>query len=235
MLYSNTPAVDPTTGLNQAVFSDAYDSEGDNFYAFALGQRVSQASAFTVDSIRFWGISEYVFGGPQNELSSNIIAIQVGIFRITPGNPDFPVAESNSSQQALWTLSRSQFSQLATGNSVDVGGTLSPVFQMDAILQGSLTLAAGDYMVTVGGVLANPDGDAFAWVDGNFDGGNPATQAYGTRANQPGEWGRWIALPNTPDSQASGSLVLFGSQVPAPAAIALLGAAGLARRRRRAH
>ncbi len=237
LLYSNAPATDPETGLDQAVFSDSYDSQGDNFYSFALGQKFSQVTNFTVKSLSFWGVSEYVFGGSQAQLSSNIIAIQVAIFRITPGNPEFPLAEGESSQEATWTLSRSQFTQVATGSSVDVGGSLSPVFRMDAALSGAFELAAGDYMITIGGVLQDPDGDAFAWVDGEYDGGNPATQAYGTRANQPGEWGRWIALDQAPDPSASGAVMLFGqgTPVPGPAAIALLGLAGRASRRRRAH
>ena len=237
LLYSNAPATDAATGLDQAVFSDAYDSEGDYFYSFALGQRFSQVTDFTVKSMRFWGVSEYIFGGSQAALSSNIIAIQVAIFRITPGNPEFPLAEGETSQQAIWTLSRSQFSQVATGNNVDIDGTLSPVFQMDAALSGAFQLAAGDYMITIGGVLDNAEGDAFAWVDGEFDGGNPATQAYGTRANQPGEWGRWIGLAQAPEPSASGAVMLFGqgTPVPGPAALALLGLAGRASRRRRTH
>ena len=235
LLYSNAPATDPATGLDQAVFSDAYDSEGDYFNSFALGQRFSQVNDFTVKSLSFWGVSEYSFGGSQAQLSSNIIAIQVAIFRITPGNPEFPLAEGESSQEATWTLSRSQFTQVATGASVDVGGSLSPVFRMDAALSGAFELAAGDYMITIGGVLKDPEGDAFAWVDGEFDGGNPATQAYGTRANQPGEWGRWIALQQAPDPSASGAVALYGTQVPGPAAIALLGLAGRTTRRRRTH
>jgi hypothetical protein len=209
-----------------------------NFKQFyARGQRFSQVTDFTVKSMRFWGVSEYIFGGSQAELSSNIIAIQVAIFRITPGNPEFPLAEGETSQQAIWTLSRSQFTQLATGNSVDIDGTLSPVFQMDAALSGAFQLAAGDYMITIGGVLDNAEGDAFAWVDGAFDGGNPATQAYGTRANQPGEWGRWIGLAQAPEPSASGAVMLFGqgTPVPGPAALALLGLAGRASRRRRTH
>jgi hypothetical protein len=220
------PAVnDPTSGFNvqDGTFSDALQSGGNYFYSQAIGQSFSVGSgqSSTITDIAFWGSSEYIQSSTpwnQTALSSNIISVQIAILRTDTGTSDFPIVQS-------WTIQTGQFSQVLTGNYT--AGTLSPVFLLSTVLAGNYTLGAGNYMITIGGVLNNPDGDSFAWTDGLADGSLPATQAYATVGDTPTEWGSWIPISDG----TSGAFVLNG--VPAPGAVALLAMAGLRGRRRR--
>ena len=106
---------------------------------------------------------------------------------------------------------------------------LSPVFQLSTALSGNKTLIGGDYLLSIGGLLTDPDADAFAWTDGQDDGSLPATQAYATVGDIPTEWGRWSPAGDG----TSGAFVLNGTVVPAPGVLALMGLAGATRRRRR--
>ena len=220
------PAVqDPVSGftVQDGTFSDALQSGGSYFYSQAIGQSFSVASgqSSTITDISFWGSSEYFQSTTpwnQTALSSNIISMQIAILRTDTGTSDFPIVHS-------WTIQTGQFSQVLTGNYT--AGTLSPVFLLSTVLAGNYTLGAGNYMITIGGVLNNPDGDSFAWTDGLTDGSVPATQAYATVGDTPTEWGSWIPISDG----TSGAFVLNG--VPAPGAVALLAMAGLRGRRRR--
>ena len=220
------PAVqDPVSGftVQDGTFSDALQSGGNYFYSQAIGQSFSVASgqSSTITDISFWGSSEYFQSTTpwnQTALSSNIISMQIAILRTDTGTSDFPIVHS-------WTIQTGQFSQVLTGNYT--AGTLSPVFLLSTVLAGNYTLGAGNYMITIGGVLNNPDGDSFAWTDGLADGSVPATQAYATVGDTPTEWGSWIPISDG----TSGAFVLNG--VPAPGAVALLAMAGLRGRRRR--
>ena len=220
------PAVqDPVSGftVQDGTFSDALQSGGSYFYSQAIGQSFSVASgqSSTITDISFWGSSEYFQSTTpwnQTALSSNIISMQIAILRTDTGTSDFPIVHS-------WTIQTGQFSQVLTGNYT--AGTLSPVFLLSTVLAGNYTLDAGNYMITIGGVLNNPDGDSFAWTDGLADGSLPATQAYATVGDTPTEWGSWIPISDG----TSGAFVLNG--VPAPGAVALLAMAGLRGRRRR--
>ena len=220
------PAVnDPTSGFNvqDGTFSDALQSGGNYFYSQAIGQSFSVGSgqSSTITDIAFWGSSEYIQSSTpwnQTALSSNIISVQIAILRTDTGTSDFPIVQS-------WTIQTGQFSQVLTGNYT--AGTLSPVFLLSTVLAGNYTLGAGNYMITIGGVLNNPDGDSFAWTDGLADGSAPATQAYATVGDTPTEWGSWIPISDG----TSGAFVLNG--VPGPGAVALLAIAGLRGRRRR--
>ncbi len=220
------PAVqDPVSGftVQDGTFSDALQSGGNYFYSQAIGQSFSVASgqSSTITDISFWGSSEYFQSTTpwnQTALSSNIISMQIAILRTDTGTSDFPIVHS-------WTIQTGQFSQVLTGNYT--AGTLSPVFLLSTVLAGNYTLDAGNYMITIGGVLNNPDGDSFAWTDGLADGSVPATQAYATVGDTPTEWGSWIPISDG----TSGAFVLNG--VPAPGAVALLAMAGLRGRRRR--
>ena len=220
------PAVnDPTSGfaVQDGTFSDALQSDGSYFYSQAIGQSFSVGSgqSSTITDIAFWGSSEYIQSSTpwnQTALSSNIISVQIAILRTDTGTSDFPIVQS-------WTIQTGQFSQVLTGNYT--AGTLSPVFLLSTVLAGNYTLGAGNYMITIGGVLNNPDGDSFAWTDGLADGSLPATQAYATVGDTPTEWGSWIPISDG----TSGAFVLNG--VPAPGAVALLAMAGLRGRRRR--
>ena len=146
--------------------------------------------------------------------------MQIAILRTDTGSSNFPIVQS-------WTIQTGQFSQVLTGNYT--AGTLSPVILLSTVLAGNYTLGAGNYMITIGGVLNNPDGDAFAWTDGLADGSLPATQAYATVGDTPTEWGTWIPISDG----TSGAFELNGVTVPAPGAVALLAMAGLRGRRRR--
>ena len=220
------PAVnDPTSGFNvqDGTFSDALESGGNYFYSQAIGQSFSVGSgqSSTITDIAFWGSSEYIQSSTpwnQTALSSNIISMQIAILRTDTGTSDFPIVQS-------WTIQTGQFSQVLTGNYT--AGTLSPVFLLSTVLAGNYTLGAGNYMITIGGVLNNPDGDSFAWTDGLADGSLPATQAYATVGDTPTEWGSWIPISDG----TSGAFVLNG--VPGPGAVALLAITGLRGRRRR--
>ena len=220
------PAVnDPNSGfaVQDGTFSDALQSDGSYFYSQAIGQSFSVGSgqSSTITDIAFWGSSEYFQSTTpwtQTALSSNIISMQIAILRTDTGTSDFPIVQS-------WTIPTGQFLQQLTGNYT--AGTLSPVFRLSTVLAGNYTLGAGNYMITIGGVLNDPDGDSFAWTDGLADGSLPATQAYATVGDTPTEWGSWIPISDG----TSGAFVLNG--VPAPGAVALLAMAGLRGRRRR--
>jgi hypothetical protein len=220
------PAVnDPTSGFNvqDGTFSDALESGGNYFYSQAIGQSFSVGSgqASTITDIAFWGSSEYIQSSTpwnQTALSSNIVGMQIAILRTDTGTSNFPIVHS-------WTIQTGQFSQVLTGNYT--AETFSPVFRLSSVLAGNYTLGAGNYMITIGGVLNDPDGDSFAWTDGLADGSLPATQAYATVGDTPTEWGIWIPVSDG----TSGAFVLNG--VPAPGAVALLAMAGLRGRRRR--
>lgn len=221
------PVFDPGTGWNlqDGVFSDALQSNGNYNYSQALAQsfRVNEGQAATVSGLRFWGFSEYLASSTpwlQTSLSSNIVAIQVSILRADAGTPVFPVVQS-------WTLQIGQVQQALTGNYVPT--IFSPVFQLTANLAGNVTLGSGQYVISIGGVLNNPDGDAFGWLDGQADGSLPSTQAYATVGDSAGQWGTWIAV----DDGTSGAFELQGEVIPAPGALAVLAVAGAARRRRR--
>ena len=216
---------DPTTGyyVQDGTFSDALQSDGNYYYSQAIGQSFSVGSgqSSTITDIAFWGSSEYQQSTTpwnQTALSSNIISMQIAILRTDTGTSDFPIVHS-------WTIQTGQFSQVLTGNYT--AATYSPIFRLSSVLAGNFTLGAGNYMITIGGVLNNPDGDSFAWTDGLADGSAPATQAYATVGDTPTEWGTWIPISDG----TSGAFVLNG--VPAPGAVALLALTGLRGRRRR--
>lgn len=221
-----TPTFDPGTGWNvqDGVFSDALQSNGNYYYSQALAQsfRVDAGQVATVSGVRFWGFSEYIASSTpwlQTSLSSNVVAIQVAILRADAGTPVFPVVQS-------WTLQIGQVQQVLTGNYVPT--IFSPVFQLTAALGGNVSLGSGQYVISIGGVLTNPNGDAFGWTDGQADGSLPSTRAYATVGDSPGQWGTWVTV----DDGTSGSFELQGEVIPAPGAIALLALAGRTRRRR---
>ena len=219
------PTTDPVTGwqMRDGTFSDALSSGGFYFYSQALGQKFSVGNGDTavIGAIDFWGSTEYINSAQpwtETSLSSNVYAIQVSILRITAGDTQYPVVHS-------WTISTQSITQTLTGTYVPE--VLSPVFQLSTALSGNKTLTGGDYVLTIGGLLNNPDGDAFAWTDGIADGSLPASQAYATVGDISTEWGRWTPV----NTGVSGAFVLTGT--PAPGALALLGLAGATRNRRR--
>jgi hypothetical protein len=221
------PAAQDTTGIyvQNGTFSDALQSDGSYYYSQAIGQSFSVGSgqSSTITDIAFWGSSEYLQSTTpwnQTALSSNIIGMQIAILRIDNDPANFPIVHS-------WTIQTGQFSQVLTGNYTTE--TFSPVFRLSSVLAGEITLGAGNYMITIGGVLNNPEGDSFAWTAGLANGSVPATQAYATVGDTPTEWGTWIPIADN----TSGAFVLNGINVPAPGVATLLAMAGLRGRRRR--
>ena len=220
-----TPVVDPASGrlVQDATFSDSLQSQGGYFYSQALAQRFNVAApSWTLTSLSAWGASEYIGQDPltQTALSANITALQVSILRLEGTTGQYPSVAS-------WTIPIAQIQQLQ--QQTYTPGIYSPVFRLDMALANNVTLATGSYILTVGGVLADPDGDAFAWVDGQADGSLPGTQAFFTTGDVASDWGFWAPVTDG----TSGAFELRGNAVPAPGALAALALAGAARRRRR--
>lgn len=221
-----TPVLDPAGSgrfVQDATFSDSMQSQGGYFYSQALAQRFNVAApSWTLTTMSAWGASEYINqNGPvQTALSANITAIQVSILRLEGTTGQYPTV-------ANWTIPISQVTQVQAPTFTT--GIYSPVFRLDMALANNVTLSTGSYIITVGGVLANPDGDAFAWVDGQADGSLPSSQAFFTNGDVSNNWGFWAPVTDG----TSGAFELRGAAVPAPGAIAALALAGAARRRRR--
>ena len=185
----------------------------------------SAGSTATVASLQWWGSSEYIASQqPWNEtaLSSNIAAFQISILSTdnTPTNR-FNVVQS-------WIIGTNAVTQTLNGTFVPV--TYSPVFQLSATLGGAAALGAGNYIVSIGALLNDPNGDAFAWTDGVADGSLPSTQCWATVGEVASQWGTWSRVTD----RTSGAFIMSGTITPAPGALALLGLAGATRRRRRA-
>lgn len=221
-----TPALDPAGSgrfVQDATFSDSMQSQGGYFYSQALAQRFNVAApSWTLTTMSAWGASEYIGqNGPvQTALSSNITALQVSILRIQGTTGQYPSVAS-------WTIPIAQIQQVQQPTYTP--GIYSPVFRLDMALANNVTLSTGSYILTIGGVLADPDGDAFAWVDGQADGSLPSTQAFFTNGDVSNNWGFWAPVTDG----TSGAFELRGNAVPAPGALAALALAGAARRRRR--
>lgn len=220
-----TPVVDPASGrlIQDATFSDSLQSQGNYFYSQALAQRFNVAApSWTLSSLSAWGASEYINQVPpiQTALSANITALQVSILRIEGTTGQYPSVAS-------WIIPIAQVQQVQQPTFTP--GLFSPVFRLDMALANNVTLATGNYILTVGGVLADPEGDAFAWVDGQADGSLPSTQAFFTTGDVATDWGFWAPVTDG----TSGAFELRGTAVPAPGALAVLALAGATRRRRR--
>lgn len=225
------PIVDGSGRMIQdGSFSDALSSGGTYFYSQAIGQTfdVDAAGAGTFQSLalRFWGTSEYqsiVDPSGQSALSANIVGFQVSILRNDGTTRTFPTVAS-------WSLQRGSVTQTRTGTYVDTGTQYLPNFQLDVALPGTLSLAAGRYVISIGAILNASQGDAFAWMDGQANGALPATQCWATVGDVASDWGIWSEVPDG----TSGAFSLGGDVVPAPGALALLGLAARNGRRRRA-
>ena len=227
LIYSNNVRA-PVTGpdgelFRDGNFSDALSSQGVYYRSEAFGQSFRIESDNTrLTRMTAWGASEYIEGDiSQTSLSNNILSLEISICRIEVGNPRFPVVHS-------WQVSLSSITQLNTGSIVP--GILSPVFQLDMLLGNAPAFSAGDYLLTVGAVLANENGSSFAWADGEKDGstGGVGERSYLTQGEIASQWGVWNPIV---DSNSSGAVQLYG--IPAPGALAALLLAGSRGGRRR--
>jgi len=226
LIVANGPMATQQQGsflVRDGTFSDSMSSGGQNYYSQALAQGFSISSSATLGSLNFWGASEYLNSTQpwlETGLSSNIDGFQVALYRV---NEDGTMPQVTS-----WNINRGYFTQQATGTYTI--NTFSPIFKVSCQLTGNTVLDAGKYAITVGGRLLQPDGDAFAWIDGVWDGSGGATQSYITIGDIPSQWGVWLPLTDG----TSGAFELY-SAVPAPGALALLALASGARSRRRRH
>jgi hypothetical protein len=226
LIVANGPVATQQQGsflVRDGTFSDSMSSGGQNFYSQALAQGFSISSGATLGSLSFWGASEYLNSTQpwlETGLSSNVDGFQVALYRVND-NGTMP-------QVTSWNINRGFFTQQATGTyTLD---TFSPIFKVSCQLTGSTVLEAGKYAITIGGRLLQPDGDAFAWIDGEWNGAGGSTQSYVTIGDIPSQWGNWLPLTDG----TSGAFELY-SAVPAPGALALLALASGARSRRRRH
>lgn len=228
LLYENRP-IAPTPGADNKLFrdgnfSDSMNSEGLNYHSQAFGQSFQILSeGTTLSKMTIWGSCESASQNPSSltALDPAIVALQVSLYRIPSAGSAFPLIQQ-------WNVPISLVTQLRTNTYTP--NLLTPVFQLDFLLGNSPALAAGSYMLSVGGVLNDPDAPAFIWTDGERDGSLPGVgnTAYGTYGEVSTEWGLWLPVV---DSQASGSMLVYG--IPAPGAITALLLAGVRRNRRR--
>jgi hypothetical protein len=231
VLYSNN-VMAPVPGEGERLyrdgpFSDAMTSQGLYYNSQAFGQTFSIARDSTgVSRLRVWGSSETTSNDPQSitRLDPNISALQVSVYRYDASETEFPLVTTKPI-----TIPVSQIIQTRTDTYVP--NLLTPVFQLDMAL--GLTLDAGSYMLSIGGVLTNGQtAPSFIWINGERDGRSPVVgdSARFTIGEIASQWDTWLPVENAP---TSGSMVLYG--VPAPGAIgALLLAGARGNRRRRA-
>jgi hypothetical protein len=224
VLFSNLPVAPTQPGnFQDGSFSDAMSSVGEYTYSQAFGQGFRLAGESTVKGLRLWGASEYVElpSGqlPQNQqaLSPNITKLEVRIYRVTAGTTNYPVV------YAPPAIVISSVTQVRNGTFIP--NILSPVFQLDMVLENVPVLSAGDYMITVGGVLEDPDGSAFAWVDGQGSSSAPGAGGYITTGDIVQDWGYWSPTNST------SAMELYG--IPAPGTLAVLAMAAFGSRRKR--
>jgi hypothetical protein len=204
-------------------FSDSLNSGGNNFYGLGLAQGFTTTQTYSLDHLTVWGASEYAgVARPweQTALSANIVGFQAVLMR---QNQLGAYVTLNS-----WTITRANVTQTATGNLLNP--SLGPVFELGMNLNGGYTIGAGTYYLAVGAILSNPDGDAWSWINGQWDGTQASHLLLATTADTPTSWGQWAAVPT-----GVSAAMHIQSNIPAPGALALLTAGGLAggRRRRR--
>lgn len=200
LIDSNLPMTN-AQGQAEGAFSDAISSGGSYFYGQALAQTVNVSQGYNLSQLTFWGSSENFI---QSGLA-NIVGFQMVIY-----SADF----SSVVVSKTWALGDMQ---------VTPTGALNSDGGIEYQFAGNLTggIAAGEYRMSVGAILADGEGDAFIWSQGEDASG----LYYSVGAGFGTDW--------TPAPEGySGSFLLFGN-VPGPGALALLGLAGLSAGRRR--
>lgn len=220
----NSP-IPPTQSGNYMVqdgnFSDSVNSGGNNFYGLGLAQGFTTTQSYSLDHLTVWGASEYAgVARPweQTTLSTNIAGFQAVLMRQNQLGAYITLKS--------WTVTRANVTQTLTGNYLNP--TLSPVFELGMDLSDGYTIGAGTYYLAVGAILSNPDGDSWAWLNGQWDGTQPNHLLLATTSDTPTSWGQWSSVPN-----GISAAMHLQSTIPAPGAIALLTAGALASGRRR--
>lgn len=188
-------------------YSDAFDSKGTYTYAQSGAQAFSLEDSYTTSSLRWWGSSN----GFNGQGISNIDCFQIVVW-----NPDFRSYVTNQK------IDLSQITVTATGDENFFG---QPVYEFYVPL--AFEIAAGSYFMNIGAELNDSEGDQFVWSQGEDVDGFWFTDDNGGQ----NKWGNWRPLPNTLIGNTAGGAFVLSA--PSPGAIALLGMAGLASRRRR--
>lgn len=205
LIASNLPATN-SSGFAYGLTSDAMSSNGTYYYGQAAAVSVTVGQAWSLTQLTFWGSSE-AFNAPG---LANFVGLQATIY-----NSAFTQVVA----QRTWTMA--QLATIATGNTNSAGGI---EYQFAGSLAGITLGSSGTYRISIGAVLADPQGDAFVWTTGQSAGG-------GFTTNSNTGWG--TSWATNPPIVGAGSFLLFGNAVPAPGAGALLGLAALRSRRRR--
>jgi hypothetical protein len=140
--------------------SDGYTTNGSQFWSNANADNFSVSGTTTLGSIGFWGGSGDGSGNTNSSTIANVQSFDIAIY-----NSDFSsIVYSESVAASLVT-------SLATGR------TLTDIF--DGYQGGNeyyftagatTTLAAGQYWLTIGVVLKDPQGDSFMWTAATADG-----------------------------------------------------------------
>lgn len=176
------------------------------FYSQQVAENFSLGSASTITGVNFAGSSEF-FLFPDY---TNIVGFNIQILADAGGVPGAVVYS-----EVIATGATSPALQGVNA----LGGN---VYASTATFSSGVNVGAGNYWVSIGGILADGSGDAWVWADGTNDDG----VAYTLNPNG----GGWTAYN---DGATSGTFEIVGTAVPAPSAMALVGLSALAAGRRR--
>jgi hypothetical protein len=186
-------------------YSDAFDSKGAYTYAQSGAQAFDLEDSYTTSSLRWWGS----MNGFNGQGISNIDSFQIIVW-----NSGF------GSQVTNQTIDLANITATATGETNFFGEAIYEFY-----VPFSFQVSSGSYFMNIGAQLNDAAGDQFVWSQGQ-----DVDNFWFTDTNGSNKWGVWRPLPNFIGNTAGGAFVL---SAPSPGAIALLGMAGLAGRRRR--
>ncbi|HRJ51109.1 MAG: PEP-CTERM sorting domain-containing protein [Phycisphaeraceae bacterium] len=186
-------------------FGLGYYSDGNPgyFYSQQIAENFSLGSASVVTGVNFAGASEFYLFPDYTNMSGwriQIFSDAGGIPGAVLHNEVVPKANTNPVLQG-------------------VSVTGSNVYGQSVTLNSAVNLGAGNYWLSIGGVLISGGDDAWVWANGTVADGI----AYTFSPNA----GGWVPF----QSNFSGTFEIIG--VPAPASLALVGMGALVVGRRR--
>ncbi|HLO41288.1 MAG TPA: hypothetical protein VK176_09715 [Phycisphaerales bacterium] len=190
-----------------AEFGTGFYSDGEPgyFYEQQVAENFTVSSATNITGVEWAGASEYFDYADY----TNFTGFRVQIFADAGGVPGAAVFNQ-------------VFSTAATAPAAQGTNFFGATVYAQAVSFAAVSVAAGNYWVSIGAVVVNPFGDAWVWADGTNDDG----VAYSTTPNS----GGWAAYN---DGATSGAFSIIGTPVPAPASVALSALAGIIAFRRR--
>ena len=187
-------------------YSDAFDSKGAYTYAQSGAQAFSLEDSYTTSSLRWWGS----MNGFNDQGISNIDCFQIIVW------------DSNFDTQVV--NQKIDLAAISATNTGDFNFFGQPVYEF--FVPFSFAISSGNYYMNIGAQLNDAAGDQFVWSQGE-----DVDEFWFTDDNGgQNKWGNWRPLPNFIGNTAGGAFVMTA---PSPAAVALLGLAGLVSRRRR--